>query len=104
MAKDFGVTSGHSLYSMHRFRQDVRHMVIFDDLIEHGFHRVRLYLTDEAYEVTRSEEKKGHIKIIYHIVIAICVEIKIKRLERKSYKRIIRINKLSHRRIIISTC
>ena len=69
MAKDFGVTSGHPLYSMHRFRQDVRHMVIFDDLIEHGFHRVRLYLTDEAYEVTRSEEKKGHIKIIYHIPV-----------------------------------
>ena len=69
MAKDFGVTSGHALYSMHRFRQDVRHMVIFDDLIEHGFHRVRLYLTDEAYEVARSEEKKGHIKIIYHIPV-----------------------------------
>ena len=69
MAKDFGVTSGHPLYSMHRFRKDVRHMVIFDDLIEHGFHRVRLYLTDEAYEVARSEEKKGHIKIIYHIPV-----------------------------------
>ena len=69
MAKDFGVTSGHPLYSMHRFRQDVRHMVIFDDLIEHGFHRVRLYLTDEAYEVARSEEKKCHIKIIYHIPV-----------------------------------
>ena len=69
MAKDFGVTSGHPLYSMHRFRQDVRHMVIFDDLIEHGFHRVRLYLTDEAYEVARGEEKNGHIKIIYHIPV-----------------------------------
>ena len=69
MVKDFGVTYGHPLFSMHRFRQDVRHMVIFDDLIEHGFHRVRLYLTDEAYEVTRSEEKKGHIKIISHIPV-----------------------------------
>lgn len=48
MAKDYGVTSGHSLYSMHRFRPDVRHMVIFDDLVENGFHRIRLYLTDEA--------------------------------------------------------
>lgn len=69
MSKDYGVTSGHPLYSMHRFRHDVRHMVIFDDLVESGFHRLRLYLTDEAYEVARKEEKKGHIKIIYHVPV-----------------------------------
>lgn len=69
MAKDYGVTSGHSLYSMHRFRPDVRHMVIFDDLVENGFHRIRLYLTDEAYEVVRKEEEKGHIRVVHHVPV-----------------------------------
>ena len=30
MSRDFGVTDGHSLYSLHRYRSDVRHMVIFN--------------------------------------------------------------------------
>lgn len=60
------MTSGHSFYSMHRFREDVRHVVIFDDLIEHGNHRIRLYLTDEAYELTKKMEAKGYIKIVYY--------------------------------------
>lgn len=34
MSRDFGVTDGHPLYSLHRYRSDVRHMVIFDDLVE----------------------------------------------------------------------
>ena len=41
MSRDFGVTDGHSLYSLHRYRSDVRHMVIFDDLVE----KVRLKTT-----------------------------------------------------------
>ena len=38
MSRDFGVTDGHSLYSLHRYRSDVRHMVIFDDLVEKEHH------------------------------------------------------------------
>ena len=34
MSRDFGVTDGHSLYSLHRYRSDVRHMVIFDNLVK----------------------------------------------------------------------
>ncbi|MBS1367269.1 MAG: hypothetical protein HPZ81_06235 [Oscillospiraceae bacterium] len=39
MSRDFGVTDGHPLYSLHRYRSDVRHMVIFDDLVEKEHHR-----------------------------------------------------------------
>ena len=42
MSRDFGVTDGHPLYSLHRYRSDVRHMVIFDDLVEKAHLRVRL--------------------------------------------------------------
>lgn len=31
MTEDYGVTDGHELYSLHRFREDVRHMIIFDE-------------------------------------------------------------------------
>ncbi len=52
MTADYGVTSGHELYSTHRFRDDTKHMIIFDtiddDRSPHGGHnRTRLYLTDE---------------------------------------------------------
>ena len=32
MATDYGVTSGHELYSTHRFRDDTKHMIIFDTI------------------------------------------------------------------------
>lgn len=51
MSRDFGVTDGHSLYSLHRYRSDVRHMVIFDDLVEKEHHRVRLYRSCAAANV-----------------------------------------------------
>ena len=66
MTKDYGVTDGHELYSLHRFREDVRHMIIFDDLIAHDHHRVRLYLTEEGYALTQKASDKGLIRIIHH--------------------------------------
>ena len=67
MATDYGVTSGHELYSTHRFRDDTKHMIIFDDLDDnsspHGGHtRTRLFLTDEAYEEALKREERGEIK------------------------------------------
>ena len=32
MAADYGVTTGHELYSTHRFRDDTKHMIIFDTI------------------------------------------------------------------------
>lgn len=53
MLKNYDVSTGHSLYSKHRFRNDVHHMVIFDDLMDSPCVRVRLYLTDDAYPLYR---------------------------------------------------
>ena len=71
MATDYGVTSGHELYSTHRFRDDVKHMIIFDTIDDnsplHGGHnRTRLYLTDDEYEDKLKEEELGEIEIIYY--------------------------------------
>lgn len=71
MATDYGVTSGHELYSTHRFRDDTKHMIIFDTFDDNssphrGYNRTRLYLTDEAYEEALKREEKGEIEIIYY--------------------------------------
>lgn len=66
MIRDYGVTDGHGPYSLHRFRPDVRHMVIFDDLVEREHHRVRLYLTDAAYQFVTQAAAQGVLKIIHH--------------------------------------
>ena len=66
MSRDFGVTDGHSLYSLHRYRSDVRHMVIFDDLVEKEFRRVRLYISEPVYELIRQAETNGLLRIVHH--------------------------------------
>jgi len=66
MSRDFGVTDGHSFYSLHRYRRDVRHMVIFDDLVEKAYHRVRLYVSDPVYELIRKAEADGLLRIVHH--------------------------------------
>ena len=66
MSHDYGVTDGHSPLSLHRYRDDVKHMVIFDDLVEHEHHRVRLYLSDAAYQLMKQAAVKGIIKIVHH--------------------------------------
>lgn len=66
MIRDYGVTDGHGLYSLHRFRPDVRHMVVFDDLVEREYHRVRLYLTEEAYRFVVQAAARGILRIVHH--------------------------------------
>lgn len=77
MSAEFGVTSGHSLYSTHRFREDTKHMVIFETLVKtdafepfqydlytddgNSHNRTRLYLTEDAYGFTLRMEEKGYI-------------------------------------------
>ena len=85
MSAEFGVTSGHSLYSTHRFREDTKHMVIFETLVKtdafepfqydlytddgNSHNRTRLYLTEDAYTFTLRMEEKGYIRIIHHASI-----------------------------------
>ena len=71
MSRDFGVTDGHSLYSLHRYRSDVRHMVIFDDLVEKEHHRFRLYVSAPVYEMIRKTEADGLLRIVHHEEIVV---------------------------------
>ena len=64
MSRDFGVTDGHSLYSLHRYRSDVRHMVIFDDLVEKEHHRIRLFISEPIYQLIRQAENNGRLRIV----------------------------------------
>lgn len=66
MSRDFGVTDGHSPYSLHRYRSDIRHMVIFDDLVEKQHHRIRLYVSELVYDMIRQAETSGLLRIVHH--------------------------------------
>ena len=67
MENEYHVTSGHSLCSVHRFRDDVRHMIIFEDLDPVPVNpnkRTRLFLDEDAYQTALRMEKKGWICIL----------------------------------------
>ena len=66
MSHDYAVTDGHALLSLHRYLEDVRHMVIFDDLVEKEHHRVRLYVSAPVYEMIRQAETIGLLRIVHH--------------------------------------
>ena len=67
MTLDASVTAGHPLYCVHRFREQVRHMVIFDRFDDSGGHeRTRLYLTDEEYSELLKEAESGSVDVISH--------------------------------------
>ena len=67
MTLDASVTAGHPLYCVHRFREGVRHMVIFDRYDNAGNReRTRLFLTDGEYEALLKEAETGTIDVILH--------------------------------------
>ena len=75
MATDYGVTSGHELYSTHRFRDDTKHMIIFDVLTHNSpvgdkGERTRLFLGEVGYQKALAHQKAGDIKIISHAAVA----------------------------------
>ena len=84
MSHDFGVTDGHSLYSLHRYQDDIRHMVIFDDLVEKEHHRVRLYVSDPVYLLIQQIAEKGQIRIVHHEEIVVgCSEPELPRRKKR---------------------
>ena len=67
MTLDASVTAGHPLYCVHRFREGVRHMVIFDRYDKaDSCQRTRLFLTDGEYEALLKEAETGTIDVILH--------------------------------------
>lgn len=65
MPNDYGVTAGHSLFSRHRFRDDVTHVVIYEDLWENHPGRTRYYVSDAAYEFIQDAVRKKWIRIVF---------------------------------------
>ena len=69
METDYHVTSGHSLYSVYRFRDDVRHMIIYEDLDpapDNPNKRTRLFSDEDAYQTALRMEKKAIQKNIQY--------------------------------------
>lgn len=62
---------GHEYMDLNRFADDTKHMIIFDVLTQDSpvgwkGERTRLYLTEEGYQKSLDNQKKGHIKILNH--------------------------------------
>lgn len=63
--------SGHGIMALERFDPKVHHMVVFDVLSENSRmgwlgEKTRLFLTDEGYQKSLDEQKRGLIRIKSH--------------------------------------
>lgn len=68
------VIGGHDILAVERFRDETRHMIVYDVLEtgppygEEGV-RMRLFLSDEGYAQALDAEQRGLIKIKRHAAI-----------------------------------
>ena len=65
---------GQSELAVERFRDDTRHMIIFDVLsscspVGQKGERLRLFLTDEAYARAKAAQEQGYIRIKKHAAV-----------------------------------
>ena len=72
--KNDAVITGQSELAVERFRDDTRHMIIFDVLspfspVGQKGERLRLFLTDEAYARARAAQDRGYIRIKKHAAV-----------------------------------
>ena len=72
--KNDAVIIGQSELAVERFRDDTRHMIIFDVLsprspVGQKGDRLRLFLTDEAYARARAAQDRGYIRIKKHAAV-----------------------------------
>lgn len=70
MHEKIKVTSGHSLDSELRYREDILHMVLYDpypvDYVGPRDYRcTRLFLTDAAHSLIMRMARKGDLRILY---------------------------------------
>ena len=63
MSAEFGVTSGHSLYSTHRFREDTKHMVIFETLVKTDAFEPFQYTDTKQTKSEDAKKKKSFEKV-----------------------------------------
>ena len=72
--KNDAVIIGQDELAVERFRDDTRHMIIFDvlsprSLVGHRGERLRLFLTDEAYARAKAAHDLGYIRIKKHAAV-----------------------------------
>ena len=72
--KNDAVITGQDELAIERFRDDTRHMIIFDVLNRHSplgnkGERLRPFLTDEAYARARAAQDQGNIRIKKHAAV-----------------------------------
>ncbi len=72
--KNDAVIIGQSELAVERFRDDTRHMIIFDVLsprspVGKKGDRLRLFLTDEAYVKAKAAQDLGYIRIKKHAAV-----------------------------------
>lgn len=68
------VIIGQSELAVERFRDDTRHMIVFDVLNQHSpignkGERLRLFLSDEAYAKAQAAQERGYIHIKKHAAV-----------------------------------
>ena len=68
------IIRGHDLLAVERFRDDTKHMIIFDVLSRDSpmgekDQRLRLFLNNEGYAKAQEFQRKGEIKILRHASI-----------------------------------
>ena len=68
------VIVGQSELALERFRDDTRHMIVFDVLnqrspIGNKGERLRLFLSDEAYAKAQAAQERGYIRIKKHTTV-----------------------------------
>ena len=72
--KNDAVITGQDELAIERFRDDTRHMIIFDVLNRHSplgnkGERLRLFLSDEAYAKAQAAQARGCIRIKKHAAV-----------------------------------
>ncbi len=72
--KNDAVIIGQDELAVERFRDDTRHMIIFDVLNRHSpmgnkGERLRLFLSDEAYAQAQAAQDRGCICIKRHVAV-----------------------------------
>ncbi len=72
--KNDAVITGQSELAVERFRDDTRHMIIFDVLsprspVGQKGERLRLFLTDEGYAKAKAAQDRGYIRIRKHAAV-----------------------------------
>ena len=72
--KNDAIIIGQDELALERFRDDTRHMIIFDVLDQRSplgnkGERLRLFLTDEAYARAKAAQEQGYIRIKKHAAV-----------------------------------